>query len=116
MHYGEILYFLQHGSGNARRTFAVVAWMIEEAPGVGGEYGFKRFKGATHTQTMLRGVDYVDGSNDADSYQDESLQGRVVPLSAIKGLAHIVHDCDTQGGCVGVVHQLSNQTWLMIDT
>lgn len=28
VHVAEVLYFLQHGNGEGRRTFAVVGWMV----------------------------------------------------------------------------------------
>lgn len=113
-HVAEVLYFLQHGSGEAKRTFAVVGWMIP-APGGVEEMGFKRFQGPTLMQSQLRGVDYHETVT-ARSVS-EILRGRVVPISAIKGLAHMSHNCGVcqgPGSCIGNVHSMSNRIWQQI--
>lgn len=117
-HYAEVLYFFQHGDGAGKRTFAVVAWMVPIALSDDEQdLGFQRFQGATMTRSLVRGVDFLQGTS--PPALGEALRGRVVPLSAIVGLAHLSHDCSTGSGedaCDGSVHNLTNTSWLHIIT
>jgi hypothetical protein len=70
-------------------------------------------------QKMVKGLDYEDRA-EGRVFSGGDLRGRVVPVSAIKGLDCLGADGSREDGCQSqggkVVHDQSNRTWLQVVT